>query len=103
MPSPLPPLLVAARAVLPLCREHAARQGLPAAPRDLCARGRAAAQLYEERFQSFEVINNHWTTGVRVCQNAERKQCPRKPPNFGSGPIPITFRELLYHRKRQSG
>src|SRR5438876_1448713 len=87
-PSPSPPLRVAAHAVLPLCQEHAARQGLPAAPRDLCERGRAAAQLYEERFQSFEVINNYWTTGVGVCQNAERKRCPRKALEFWLGADP---------------
>src|SRR5437667_3785024 len=90
-PSPSPPLRVAAHAVLPLCQEHAARQGLPAAPRDPCERGRAAAQLYEERFQSFEVINNYWTTGVRVCQNGERKRCPRMLLNFGSGRSRLHF------------
>src|SRR6266496_573856 len=52
-PSPSPPLPAVAHAVLPLCRGHAAHQGLPAAPRDLCEQGTEAARLCAEGFQSF--------------------------------------------------
>src|SRR6266571_3128512 len=52
-PSPSPPLPAVAHAVLPLCRAHAAHQGLPAAPRDLCEQGTEAARLCAEGFQSF--------------------------------------------------